>query len=397
MLAFVISDMLGQKAGCYLATSLLCQELARLDLRVTCFAQNVAFGGDPIPITFEVVRPWVRRGCRWDWPGRCLTWQAKRQIRAQDPDYVIVMGTGQLARYLLSSNVANRLLVWELTNATHGNKYVDAEASRLLNRCRAMLSPSAAIDRGIRETYGYRGPVLRLPFWVEETGQSAERRAQSGEVRGQPGEVGTDFTGQGKQKEETPSPLSYLLSPRPASADFIYLGRRDVEKGLHELVRATAAVAKEFPGVRVLVTGQGSEAPFATTARELGVAENIRFQFFSTREETLAALANSRCLVLPSYHEGYPLVLLEAARCGVPSIATTVGSIPEIFADSPAAVLVPPKDVPALTEAMRTILAEPPQQHEQRRTAARELFRKLNSAEAITARLQDLLQQLAGL
>ena len=109
------------------------------------------------------------------------------------------------------------------------------------------------------------------------------------------------------------------------------------------------------------------------------------------------ALANSRYLVLPSYHEGYPLVLLEAARCGVPSIATTVGSIPEMFANSRAALLVPPRDVSALAEAMQTILAEPPKDYEERRKAAVELFARLSSAEVVRTRLKNLLRQLATL
>jgi glycosyltransferase involved in cell wall biosynthesis len=365
MLAFIISDMLGQKAGCYLATSLLCQELAGLGLRVTCFAQNVDFGGEPVPGTFEIVRPIVRRGCRWDWPGRCLARQARRQIRAQDPAYVIVMGTGPFARYLLGSGVASRLLIWELTNATPGNKFVDPEAGRSLNRCRAVLSPSVAIDRGIREAYGYTGPILRLPFWIED-GQTP------------------------------PHPQLSNRNSEPIT-DFIFLGRRDIEKGLHELVRATAQVAKEFPDVCVLVAGPGGAEPFAATARELGVTANIRFKFFRTRGEAMAALATSRCLVLPSYHEGYPLVLLEAIRVGVPVIATAVGSVPEVFIGSKAALIVPPKDVPSLAQAMRDILSQPPQHHEERRQAARELFRTLNSAEAIRMRLKFLLQQVREL
>ncbi|MCX6890320.1 MAG: glycosyltransferase [Verrucomicrobia bacterium] len=297
--------------------------------------------------------------------------------------------------------MANRLLIWELTNATPGNKFVDPEASRLLGRCRAMLSPSAAIDRGIRETYRYNGPILRLPFWIEEVEeQKPEDRRQKSEVRGQ----GTEEPAESRKQKgpesdlptplsPLPSPISYLPSSLSAPPDFIFLGRRDVEKGLHELVRATAEVAKEFPGVRVLIAGQGSEETFAAIARELGVSGSIQFQFFRTREETMAVLANSRCLVLPSYHEGYPLVLLEAIRVGVPVIATSVGSIPEVFGGSKSAILVPPKNAARLAEAMRVILSESPPAHDQRRQAARELFRKLNAPGAIQSRLQTLLQQ----
>jgi glycosyltransferase involved in cell wall biosynthesis len=370
--AVVVCSMLGQRGGGWLAPLLLCRELARLESRVTCLTQLAEFSDGQIPKDFRIVTPWVKKGCRWDLPGKCLAWQARRWIRRERPDFVFVAGVAPLTRYLLETDVAGQVLVWEFTNANPGNKFVDTTAAGLLGRSRAVLSPTPTIDRNIRETYGYQGRILRLPFWIEDGTQ--EQKVESR-----------------KQKSHLPSPISYLPS---SPTDFIYLGRRDVEKGIHQLVRATAEVARRFPKVRVLIAGQGSEAPFAATARELGITENVLFHYIRTRQETMDALANSRCLVLPSYHEGYPLVLLEAARCGVPSIATTVGSIPEMFANSRAAVLVPPRDVSALAETMRAILSESPANYEERRKAAVELFARLSSAEAIRTRLKILLQQL---
>ena len=410
--------MVGQKAGAYLATWLLCRELEQLGLNVTCFAQHASWEGPnsrrasasatnshsfsplgertpqtmrspqarpnrssrreeaqsslpcPSPLSsqlstltslFPIVRPLLRKGCRWDWPGRCLAGQARRRIRREQPDFVVVVGVTSLARYLLQSNVANRLLVWELTNANPGNKFVDPEASRLLSRCRAMLSPSKTIDQNIRQTYGYEGPLLRLPFWIEESYQPFN--------------------------SSTLQPFNFLF-------DFLFLGRRDVEKGLNELIRATAEVAKSFPSLRVLIAGTGNEEPFATLCRNLGVAQNVSFRFFPTREETLAALAQARCLVLPSYHEGYPLVLLEAAQRGIPFIATRVGSAAEVFEGTGAGLIVPPRDDQALANAMLAVLAEAPDQYAARRAAAYAVFRKISSAETVRYSLTRLLESV---
>ncbi len=300
----------------------------------------------------------MRKGYRWDCPGRCLAWQAVRRIRRQQPDFVFVIGVIALAGYLLQSDVASRLSVWELTNANPGNKFIDAQASRLLGRARVVLSPSDAIDLAIRQTHGYQGRLLRLPFWIED-----------------------------QQRRYSPPPQNFLV-------DFIFLGRQDKEKGIDELVRATAVVKESFPSVRVLVAGMGSEKPFASLASELGVKENFRFHFFDVRDEMMESLAHSRSLVLPSYHEGYGLVLLEAAQCSVPFIATRVGSIPELCDSSPAALLVPAHDHLALATAMKQMLSESLETYTVRRAAAYQLFQRLSSPETVESRLRKVLRAL---
>jgi glycosyltransferase involved in cell wall biosynthesis len=356
--AVVICGMLGHRGGGCLAPLLLCQELARLGLRVTCFTQLGEFLDGHIPKDFKIVTPWMQKGCRWDMPGKCLAWQARRWIRRERPAFVFVAGVVSLARYLLKNTVADQLLLWEFTNANPGNKFVDAKASRLLGRARAVLSPSAAIDQGIRQTYHYRGRLLRLPFWIKDT-------------------------------ELKPS-----AAPVDFAAEFIFLGRRDAEKGLKELIAATGIVARRCPGIRVLITGSGSEQPFAAQAAGLGLTANIRFQYFSSYAEIMGALANSRCLVLPSYHEGYPLVLLEAAQLGVPFIATQVGSVAEVFDGTGAGLIVPPRDEKALAAAMLTILEETPGSYRQRRASAYEVFRRVSSKAAVEASLRRVLEEL---
>jgi glycosyltransferase involved in cell wall biosynthesis len=222
-----------------------------------------------------------------------------------------------------------------------------------------VLSPSQAIDENIRRNYGYKNSILRLPFWIEDWQKACPEM------------------------------------PAEFAADFIYLGRRDAEKGLRELVLATASVARELPGVRVVIAGPGSAEPFAALAREAGVAGNIRFEFFRSRQNMLSALAASRALVLPSYHEGYPLVLLEAGQLGVPFVATSVGSIPEIFEGSGACLLCPPKDETALADAMLSLLREPMALYQKRRQAARRVFQKVSSVSAVKHNLKQMFDGLS--
>jgi glycosyltransferase involved in cell wall biosynthesis len=355
---FVYSGYLGQGAGAYLATFLLCKHLGDMGHSVTCFAHTFKWGHKAPVLNFKVAKPFITFDRLWGLHERLLTGKMLRLVHKEKPDYVFVLGVTPQAHYLLQSNIADQLIIWELTNANIGNKWVDAGAVKLLNRCRALLSPSGIIDENLRTNYNYKGKILRLPFWIEEW------------------------------KKPSLTKQSEFL------ADFIYLGRRDEEKGLRELVRATAIVASEFPAFRVIIAGLGTAEPFLKLAQEMEVASNIRFEFFEDREAVLTALAASRALILPSYHEGYPLVLLEAAQSGVPFIATTVGSILEIFEDNMAALLCPPKDDQALAKAMLALLNESETVYLERRHAALQAFQELSSESVITKSLHEVLENI---
>jgi len=342
--------------GGALAPLLLCRELVALGYEVTAFTHHLNVPGGENAAGFRVVKPSVRTGCRWHFPERVLAQQVSREWRRREPEQVIVCGAGKLAGFLLGHPLAEHLLVWEFTNATPGNSHVCSRAIRRLSRCRAVLSPSESIDRNIRGTYGYRGDIRRLPFWIE------------------------------------PQPVRQHAVETPL-ADFIYLGRRDPEKGLFELIRATRRVSERFPAVRVLITGPGDDAPYRAVAGELGVADRVRFEFFPGYTDTLDALARCRYLVLPSYHEGYPLVLLEAAQFGVPFIATDVGSVKEVFGSANAGLIVPPGDADALADAMLSVLGETTGRYAERKQAVSRVFHDLCDPDAVRSRLAQALEK----
>jgi glycosyltransferase involved in cell wall biosynthesis len=77
-------------------------------------------------------------------------------------------------------------------------------------------------------------------------------------------------------------------------------------------------------------------------------------------EDTVrSVLGRSRVLVLPSYIEAYPTVLLEALACGTPFVASSIGGVPDIANESDGGVLVEPGDASALGSAIETLLADP--------------------------------------
>jgi alpha-1,6-mannosyltransferase len=95
----------------------------------------------------------------------------------------------------------------------------------------------------------------------------------------------------------------------------LYVGRLSREKGLRELLDATAASEEEWPLV-LLGTGPAGDT-LHERARQLGLGERIRFApYLSDRDELAVQYASASCVVLPGAHETFGLVALEAAACG---------------------------------------------------------------------------------
>src|SRR5207253_4411935 len=83
-----------------------------------------------------------------------------------------------------------------------------------------------------------------------------------------------------------------------------------------------------------------------------------RFQLAGFRSDVAQFLPHLDLMVLPSYTEGLPVVLLEAFAAGVPAVATAVGGTPEVIEEGKSGYLVPPGDPPALARRILDVLRQ---------------------------------------
>ncbi|MCD0278164.1 glycosyltransferase family 4 protein [Xanthomonas melonis] len=116
------------------------------------------------------------------------------------------------------------------------------------------------------------------------------------------------------------------------------------------LKRAGVAFVLEVVGVDTL------DGAIQGLARQLGLHEQVRFVGFKTQRELRPLMLAADLLVHSSLHEAGPMVLLEAAVAGVPTVGTGVGHLLE-WAPT-AALAVPPGDWAGLAEAIRQVLAD---------------------------------------
>jgi len=90
--------------------------------------------------------------------------------------------------------------------------------------------------------------------------------------------------------------------------------------------------------------------------RELGIEGHVSITGWISEREVRAQLKGSRCMVLPSFAEGLPVVIMEAFAMGRPVISTYIAGIPELVRESANGWLVAAGDTAALTTALREAL-----------------------------------------
>lgn len=139
----------------------------------------------------------------------------------------------------------------------------------------------------------------------------------------------------------------------------ISVGRLSPEKGQAGLLEGVATVLKSHQAELCLV-GDGPTRPLLEKlADELGISSRVHFRGTMSEAATLVEIANADLLVLPSFLEGLPLVLIEAMAVGVPVIAARVAGIPELVDDGRNGVLFTPSNWSELADRISQLLSDP--------------------------------------
>ena len=127
--------------------------------------------------------------------------------------------------------------------------------------------------------------------------------------------------------DEQPFPQGYV----------VYVGRLQEIKGVRHLLRALPRVRDRHPGIGLVVVGYGEqEGALRQQARDLGLAEAVRFEGHQPPAAVARWLRGCRAAVVPSVRmpggraEGMPTVVLEALAAGAPLVATKTGGIPDV-------------------------------------------------------------------
>lgn len=139
------------------------------------------------------------------------------------------------------------------------------------------------------------------------------------------------------------------------TVELLFVGRLVPLKGLRILLEAMAQVKTP---VRLTIVGDGPDrAALETAAAPLGA--QVRFTGYLSQTQVADTLAASHIVVLPSFAEGVPVMLMEAMVSGLPVIAARIAGTGELVEEDVSGRLVPPGDPEALAQAIDTLAADP--------------------------------------
>lgn len=136
-----------------------------------------------------------------------------------------------------------------------------------------------------------------------------------------------------------------------------FVGQLVQRKGLPEIMAAWQLIEQDTwqEPPRLHLAGEGVlRGRLESWRTRLRHPERVRICGF--QENIPAFMSDLTLLVLPSREEGFGLAAAEASACGLPVVATTASSLPEIIVDGQTGILVPPRDSAALAQAVKMLL-----------------------------------------
>jgi glycosyltransferase involved in cell wall biosynthesis len=151
-----------------------------------------------------------------------------------------------------------------------------------------------------------------------------------------------------------PAELPASTANPGGSRTVMYLGWVIPSKGTGVLVEAWARIRSD--GWRLLVVGPGADSYKQELAARYP-APNVEFAGEMAHDAAMRVMADADVVVLPSFSEGFPNVVLEAMTLGKAIVASSVGAIPEMLADE-CGVLVQPGDVEDLAHGLSRVLSD---------------------------------------
>ena len=163
-----------------------------------------------------------------------------------------------------------------------------------------------------------------------------------------------------KVEQTTITNLNNKVFENKLFSNIIFVGHITKNKGVFDLIDACVTISKDVG--KIIFIGpceKNTRNDLLHKSKKNNI--NIEFTGVLNKDAVLEYMRVASVLVLPSYSEGFPNVIIEAMAMGCPIIATNVGAIPDMLdinSEYPSGIVVEPKDIISLADSIRIILTD---------------------------------------
>ncbi len=191
--------------------------------------------------------------------------------------------------------------------------------------------------------------------------------------------------------------LEAAISSFPQENRLVCVGRLCPQKGQLLLVEAIRRLKDKGIDCQLTLVGDGElRQTIVELAKSLGVDSQIRITGWLSSDDVKKEISQAKLMVLPSFAEGLPVVIMESLALGIPVVTTYVAGIPELVTDGESGWLVTPGDIDALTETLIKALTTPVEVLQQMGKRGREKVIQNHSALTEAKKLMSLFCQYLG-
>jgi glycosyltransferase involved in cell wall biosynthesis len=150
--------------------------------------------------------------------------------------------------------------------------------------------------------------------------------------------------------------------PAPEAPHFVCVGRLCPQKAQRLIPEAIAPLVRDHPGLRVELVGDGEDRELIEAEiKRLGLERHIQLLGWADGDTVRERILSARTLLLPSFAEGLPIVIMEAFALRRPVISTYIAGIPELL-DRECGWIVPAGSIPLLRKAIEAAIIASPKQ-----------------------------------
>jgi glycosyltransferase involved in cell wall biosynthesis len=181
------------------------------------------------------------------------------------------------------------------------------------------------------------------------------------------------------------------LSDRPHLIG--YIGRLSGEKGVQHFVQALPAILNDQQDLRAFIGGDGPlKEAVEASLQEQGVSARVDLPGWIPHDNLPRYLNQLRLLILPSYTEGLPNIMIEAMACGTPVLATPVGAIPDVIIDGKTGFIMENNSPECIAENVIRALSSP--DLEQIAEEGRRFVEENYTFERVVERWKEVLEEI---